>query len=217
MIVDIFLLFIFFKLGEGLFVMFMLLFMVFVLGGIVGLVVLFVCVGCNVMLQCVSKVYIQFFQNMLLFMQMFIVFFGVFMVGFEMLLWMVVVIGLMLYISVYLVEVWCGCVEVILCGQWEVFFSLVMGYFQQMWYVVLLQVVCLLIVFMVGFFVQIVKGMVVVFIIGFEDLFKLGLVLVNVIFQLFFIYGLVVVVYFVLCWLLFFYVFYLEKKFYVVC
>ncbi|WP_157078772.1 ABC transporter permease subunit, partial [Ralstonia sp. NT80] len=94
MIADIPLLPILLKLGEGLLATLMLSLMAFVLGGTAGLVVLFARVGRNATLQRVSKAYIQVFQNTPLLMQMFLVFFGASMAGFEMSPWTAAAIGL---------------------------------------------------------------------------------------------------------------------------
>ncbi|CAJ0731432.1 MAG: amino acid ABC transporter permease [Ralstonia sp.] len=214
MIADIPLLPILLKLREGLLATLMLSLMAFALGGTAGLVVLFARVGRNATLQRVSKAYIQLFQNTPLLMQMFIVFFGASMAGFEMSPWTAAAIGLTLYTSAYLAEVWRGCVEAIPRGQWEASSSLAMGYFQQMRHVVLPQAVRLSIAPTVGFSVQIVKGTAVASIIGFEDLSKLGSVLANATFQPFLIYGLVAIGYFALCWPLSLYASHLEKKLY---
>lgn len=109
MIADIPLLPILLKLREGLLATLMLSLMAFALGGTAGLVVLFARVGRNATLQRVSKAYIQLFQNTPLLMQMFIVFFGASMAGFEMSPWTAAAIGLTLYTSAYLAEVWRIC------------------------------------------------------------------------------------------------------------
>ena len=119
MIADIPLLPILLKLGEGLLATLMLSLMAFVLGGTAGLVVLFARVGRNATLQRVSKVYIQVFQNTPLLMQMFLVFFGASMAGFEMSPWTAAAIGLTLYTSAYLAEVFRASIEAVDAGQSE--------------------------------------------------------------------------------------------------
>ncbi|AZU55558.1 amino acid ABC transporter permease [Ralstonia pseudosolanacearum] len=214
MIADIPLLPILLKLSEGLLATLLLSLMAFALGGAAGLVVLFARVGRNAGLQRVSQVYIQIFQNTPLLMQMFLVFFGASMAGLEMSPWTAAAIGLTLYTSAYLAEVWRGCVEAIPRGQWEASASLAMGYFQQMRHVVLPQAVRMSIAPTVGFSVQIVKGTAVASTIGFEDLTKLGSVLANATFQPFLIYGLVGMAYLALCWPLSLCASHLEKKLY---
>lgn len=214
MIADIPLLPILLKLGQGFLATSMLSLMAFVLGGSAGLAMLFARVGRHRGLQRMSRAYIQVFQNTPLLMQMFLVFFGASLAGLDISPWTAAAIGLTLYTSAYLAEVWRGCVEAIPRGQWEASSSLAMGYVEQMRHVVLPQAFRLSIAPTVGFSVQIVKGTAVASIIGFEDLTKLGSMLANATFQPFLIYGLVALAYFALCWPLSLYASHLEKKLY---
>lgn len=214
MIADIPLLPILLKLAEGLLATLLLSLMAFLLGGLSALVVLFARVSRSENLRRLSKAYIQTFQNTPLLMQMFLVFFGASMAGFDISPWTAAAIGLTLYTSAYLAEVWRGCVEAIPRGQWEATSSLAMGYFQQMRHVILPQALRLSIAPTVGFSVQIIKGTSVASIIGFTELTKLGSMLANATFQPFLIYGLVALAYFVLCWPLSLYASHLEKKLY---
>jgi len=214
MIADIPLLPILAKLAEGLLATLALSLLAFVLGGATGLLVLFARVGRSLNLRRLAKAYIQAFQNTPLLMQMFIVFFGSSMSGLDISPWTAAAIGLTLYTSAYLAEVWRGCVEAIPRGQWEASSSLAMGYLQQMRHVVLPQALRLSIAPTVGFSVQIIKGTAVASIIGFSELTKLGSMLANATFQPFLIYGLVAAGYFLLCWPLSLYASHLEKKLY---
>ena len=214
MIADIPLLPILAKLAEGLLATLALSLLAFVLGGAAGLLVLFARVGRSTNLRRLAKAYIQAFQNTPLLMQMFIVFFGSSMAGLDLSPWTAAAIGLTLYTSAYLAEVWRGCVESIPRGQWEASSSLAMGYLQQMRHVVLPQALRLSIAPTVGFSVQIIKGTAVASIIGFSELTKLGSMLANATFQPFLIYGLVAAGYFLLCWPLSLYASHLEKKLY---
>ncbi|MGN1056776.1 MAG: amino acid ABC transporter permease [Comamonas sp.] len=214
MIADIPLLPILLKLAEGLLATLLLSLMAFLLGGLSALIVLFARVSRSENLRRLSKAYIQTFQNTPLLMQMFLVFFGASMAGFDISPWTAAAIGLTLYTSAYLAEVWRGCVEAIPRGQWEATSSLAMGYFQQMRYVILPQALRLSIAPTVGFSVQIIKGTSVASIIGFTELTKLGSMLANATFQPFLIYGLVALAYFALCWPLSLYASHLEKKLY---
>lgn len=105
MIADIPLLLILLKPGEGSFATLVLSLVAFALGGMAGLVVLFAHARCNATLQRVNKAHIQLFQSTSLLMQMFTVFFGASMAGFEMSPWAAAVIDLMLYTNAYLAEV----------------------------------------------------------------------------------------------------------------
>uniref|UniRef100_UPI0038B8FDB4 amino acid ABC transporter permease n=1 Tax=Paraburkholderia xenovorans TaxID=36873 RepID=UPI0038B8FDB4 len=186
----------------------------FVLGGTAGLIVLFARVGKNKVLRKLTIGYIEIFQNTPLLMQLFLIFFGASMFGDDISSWTAAAIGLTLYTSAYLAEVWRGCVQAIARGQWEASSSLAMGYFQQMRHVILPQALRLSIAPTVGFSVQIVKGTAVASIIGFNDLAKVGSMLANATFRPFLIYGLVAIGYFLLCYPLSLFAKYLEKKLY---
>lgn len=212
MIADIPLMPILAKLFEGLLATLLLSLLAFVLGGAVGLLVLFARVGHWPLARRISRGYIQLFQNTPLLMQMFLVFFGASMAGYSISPWTAAAIGLTLYTSAYLAEVWRGCVEAVPRGQWEASSSLAMGYLQQMRHVVLPQALRLSVAPTVGFSVQIVKGTAVASIIGMTELSKIGSMLANATFQPFLIYGLVAAGYFILCWPLSMAASHLEKK-----
>jgi polar amino acid transport system permease protein len=178
------------KLAEGLLATLALSLIAFALGGVAGLAVLLARVGRSPLARRIARTYIQAFQNTPLLMQMFLVFFGASMAGFDVSPWAAAAVGLTLYTSAYLAEVWRGCVEAVPRGQWEASASLAMGYVQQMRHVVLPQALRLSIAPTVGFSVQIVKGT----------------------FQPFLIYALVAAGYFLLCWPLSLCASHLEKK-----
>ncbi|MCK9261340.1 MAG: amino acid ABC transporter permease [Azoarcus sp.] len=187
----------------------------FILGGGVGLVVLFARIAHNRLLQSLAKTYIEVFQGTPLLMQLFIVFFGLSLVGVDISPWFAAATGLTLFTSAYLAEIWRGCVESVPKGQWEASTSLALTYPQQMRYIVLPQALRIAIAPTVGFSVQVVKGTAVTSIIGFTELTKTGSMLANATFQPFLVFGLVAVGYFILCYPLSLYAKSLEKKFHV--
>ena len=87
MIADIPLMPILAKLFEGLLATLLLSLLAFVLGGAVGLLVLFARVGHWPLARRISRGYIQLFQNTPLLMQMFLVFFGASMAGYSISPW----------------------------------------------------------------------------------------------------------------------------------
>ena len=66
--------------------------------------------------------------------------------------------------------------------------------------------------FIVGFSVQVVKGTVVISIIGLTELTKIGSMLANATFEPFMVYGFVVFGYFLFCYPLLFVVYCLERR-----
>jgi len=187
----------------------------FILGGGVGLVILFARIAHNRLLRSLAKAYIEVFQGTPLLMQLFIVFFGLSLAGVDVSPWFAAAAGLTLFTSAYLAEIWRGCVESVPKGQWEASTSLALSYPQQMRYVVLPQALRIAIAPTVGFSVQVVKGTAVTSIIGFAELTKTGSMLANATFQPFLVFGLVAVGYFILCYPLSLYAKSLEKKFHV--
>ena len=172
----------------------------FVAGGLVGLAVLVARVAPLPPLQKAIHYYIELFQGTPLLMQLFLTFFGLSLLGLEVSPWFAAALSLTLYTSAYLAEIWRGCVEAIPKGQWEASASLGMSFLEQMRWVVLPQAMKIAIPPTVGFSVQVVKGTALTSIIGFVELTKAGTMITNATFQPFTVYGLVALLYFVLCW-----------------
>ncbi|MBS1157869.1 MAG: amino acid transporter permease [Proteobacteria bacterium] len=187
----------------------------FLLGGSSGLLILFARISKNRLLQGFSRGYIEIFQGTPLLMQLFIVFFGLSLAGIDVSPWFAAAIGLTLFTSAYLAEIWRGCVESVPKGQWEASASLALNYFEQMRHVILPQAFRVAIPPTVGFSVQVVKGTSVASIIGFAELTKTGSMLANATFQPFMVFGLVALGYFLLCYPLSLYAKSLERKFHV--
>lgn len=187
----------------------------FILGGAAGLLVLFARISGKRPLVWLTKGYIELFQGTPLLMQLFIVFFGISLLGVDVPAWFAAALGLTLFTSAYLAEIWRGCVEAIPKGQWEASASLAMSFAQQMRHVVLPQALRIAIPPTVGFSVQVVKGTAVASIIGFVELTKTGSMLANATFQPFLVFGLVGLGYFALCYPLSLYAKRLERKFHV--
>lgn len=187
----------------------------FVLGGIVGLTIMWIRISRNVVANRLAKLYIELFQGTPLLMQLFMIFFGLALFGFEVNAWVAALFGLVFWSSAFLSEIWRGCVESIHRGQWEASACLAMNRMQQMRYVVLPQALRVAIPPTVGFLVQIVKGTAVTSIIGFVEVTKAGSIITNATFKPFEVFGLVAVMYFLLCWPLSLYSRSLEKKLHV--
>lgn len=187
----------------------------FLFGGATGLLILFARMSRSRLLRQATRVYIEVFQGTPLLMQLFLIFFGLSLAGLEVSPWLAAAVGLTLFSSAYLAEIWRGCVEAVPRGQWEASSSLAMSYLEQMRHVILPKALRLAIAPTVGFSVQVIKGTAVASIIGFIELTKTGSMLANATFQPFLIYGLVAASYFLLCYPLSLYAQYLERKLHV--
>ncbi len=185
----------------------------FVLGGSAALLVLAARMAKSPWLQHGARAYIEFFQGTPLLMQLFMVFFGIALLGVDVPPWLAAALGLTLFSSAYLAEIWRGCVESIPKGQWEASASLAMSWLEQMRHVILPQALRVAVAPTVGFSVQIVKGTAVTSIIGFAELTKTGSMLANATFQPFMVFGFVALGYFILCYPLSLYAASLERKF----
>lgn len=172
----------------------------FIGGAIVGLAVLFVRIGHRRWARRCAEAYVELFQGTPLLMQLFLAFFGLGLLGFDVPAWLAAGLALILWSAAFLAEIWRGCVEAIQRGQWEASASLGMGYLQQMRWVILPQALRIAVPPTVGFSMQVVKGTALTSIIGFVELSKAGTMVTNATFQPFTVYGLVALIYFVLCW-----------------
>ncbi|BCO26632.1 L-cystine transport system permease protein YecS [Rhodoferax lithotrophicus] len=144
--------------------------------------------------------YVQIFQGTPLLMQLFLVYFGLALLGMDTSPLVAAAICLTLYASAYLTEIWRGCVNAIPKGQWEASTSLALSYAQQMRYVILPQALRVGIAPTVGFLVQIIKGTALASVIGFVELTKAGQMISNATYQPFLAYTFVGLLYFALCY-----------------
>ena len=159
-----------------------------------------------------SKGYVEVFQGTPLLMQLFLVFFGLPLLGIDVSPWVAATVGLTLYTSAYLAEIWRGCVEAVPKGQWEASSSLAMNSSQQLRHVIVPQARASRWRRRSAFCVQAVKDTALVSIIGFTELTKAGTMISNATFRPFLVYGLVAVIYFALCYPLTRYARTLERK-----
>ena len=171
----------------------------FVLGGVVGLIVLFARVSHSRALRTLTIGYIELFQGTPLLMLLFLFFFGVALLGVEVSPWVAASLALTFWTSAFLAEIWRGCVEAIPKCQWEASESLAMTYTEQMRHVILPQALRIAVAPTVGFSVQVIKGTALASVIGFVELTKAGTMLNNATFRPFLVYTLVALIYFALC------------------
>jgi polar amino acid transport system permease protein len=181
-------------------------------GGIGGLVVALARTGRLAWLRALVAGYIRLFQGTPLLMQLFLVFFGVNILGLSVDPWTAASLGLTLNASAFLGEIWRGCIEAIPKGQWEGATALGLRYASLMRHVILPQAGRIAIPPTVGFLVQLIKATSLASIIGFVELTRTAQVINNAAFQPFTIFGLVALIYFLLCWPLSLYSKRMERK-----
>ena len=160
----------------------------------------------------IVSVYTGLLQGTPLLLQLFVVFFGLPLLGIDVSPLLAATVALTLYASAFLTEIWRGCVDAIPRGQWDASASLGMNFLTQMRDVILPQAARIAIPPTVGFLVQLLKSTALASIVGFSELTRAGQILANATFQPFLIYGLVALAYFALCYPLTMGSRYLERK-----
>ena len=169
-------------------------------GAIIGLVLLLARTGGAKWLRRTVMLYVELFQSTPLLLQLFLVYFGLPLLGLEVSAWLAAALCLSLYASAFLTEIWRGAVEAIPRGQWDGSASLGLHYLQQLRLVILPQATRMAIPPTAGFLVQLVKSTALASIVGYRELTKTAQILTNATFQPFLIYGLVALIYFAICY-----------------
>ncbi len=172
----------------------------FVGGGAVGLALLLARLALGPGAQRFVSAYVQLFQGTPLLMQLFLAYFGLALLGWNVSAWTAAAVALTLYASAFLVEIWRGCVNAVPKGQWEAADSLALSFFEKMRYVVGPQALRIAVPPTVGFLVQVIKGTALASVIGFIELTKAGTMITNATFRPFTVYACVALLYFALCW-----------------
>jgi polar amino acid transport system permease protein len=169
-------------------------------GGAVGLLLLLLRFANVRGVPTAVAAYVQLFQGTPLLMQLFLVYFGLALLGLDTSPMLAASVCLTLYASAYLTEIWRGCVNSVAKGQWEASACLALTYGQQMRHVILPQAARVAIAPTVGFLVQVIKGTALASVIGFVELTKAGQMISNATYQPFMAYAFVGAMYFVLCY-----------------
>ena len=172
----------------------------FVGGAIGGLLIALSRTSDHRALQLLSGGFIQVFQGTPLLLQLFLVFFGAPVLGFDINPWVAAGVALILNSSAFLGEIWRGCIQAIPAGQVEAAQALSLSYTSRMKYVILPQAMKIALAPTVGYMVQIIKGTSLAAIIGFTEITRAGQIINNATFQPLIVFSVVAAIYFVLCW-----------------
>ena len=172
----------------------------FVGGALLGLVVALSRTSENAAARNAARVFIQVFQGTPLLLQLFLIFFGAPVLGFDINPWVAAGVALVLNSAAFLAEVWRGCVEAVPRGQWEAAQALNLKYVARMRFVVLPQAFKIALPPTVGYMVQIIKGTSLAAIIGFTEITRAGQIINNATFQPLHVFTTVAALYFVICW-----------------
>ena len=182
-------------------------------GGVVGLLVAVGRTAPSAILRRAMMVYIAVFQGTPLLMQLFVVYYGLGLIGLKLPAWGAVAIGFTLNASAFLGDIWRGAIEALPRGQSEAARALGLHYVDLMRDVVLPQAFRIAQPATVGYLVQLIKGTSLAAIVGFIELARAGQIVSNQTFMPILVFGVVGAIYFCLCWPLSLYSARLEAKF----
>lgn len=169
-------------------------------GAVGGLILALARTSRSAVLRAVSMSFIRVFQGTPLLMQLFLVYFGLAVLGLPIDPLLAAAVALTLHASAFLGEIWRGSIEAVPQGQSEAATALALSYRDRMRHVVLPQALRVATAPTVGFLVQLIKGTSLASIIGFTELTRAGQIVNNATFQPFLVFGTVAAFYFILCW-----------------
>ena len=152
-------------------------------GGIFGLLVAVARTARSAALRRAMMVYIGIFQGTPLLMQLFVVYYGLGLIGVQLPAWVAVAIAFTLNASAFLGDIWRGAIEALPRGQTEAATALRIAQPAT-----------------VGYLVQLIKGTSLAAIVGFIELARAGQIVSSQTFEPIFVFGVVGLIYFALCW-----------------
>jgi polar amino acid transport system permease protein len=172
----------------------------FLFGGIVGLAVALMRTARSRWVRQVSGLYVQIMQGTPLLIVMFLAYFGLSVMGFNLPAIVAASLSITVYAAAYLGEIWRGSIEAVPRTQWEAAATLGLTRTQSLALVIIPQALRIATPPTVGFMVQIIKNTSIASIVGFAELTYTGKVINNSTFQPFLVYVLVAAIYFCMCY-----------------
>ncbi|MCB4768447.1 amino acid ABC transporter permease [Ancylobacter sp. Lp-2] len=172
----------------------------FIGGGLVGFAVALMRISSVHWVRYAAIAYIQVVQGTPLLILLFLIYFGIAIVGFQEVPAIIAAgIGLTIYSSGFLAEIWRGCLQSVPKTQWEAAECLALTPWQRMTRVILPQAMRIATPPTVGFLVQIVKNTSLASVVGFVELAQAGKLINNSIFEPFTVFMVVAAIYFAIC------------------
>ena len=170
-------------------------------GGIAfGVIVALMRVSASPWLRIPAIGWIGLFQGTPLLMQLFVAYFGLPLLGFDLPAWAAVSVALTAHASAFLGEIWRGAIQAVPQGQSEAANALGLPARSRMIDVIMPQAFKLSLPATVGFLVQLLKGTSLAAIVGFIELTRAGTIVSNQIYKPLLVFGVVGALYFALCW-----------------
>lgn len=145
-------------------------------------------------------IYIQIMRGFPLLVLLLLLFFGLPTMGIPISSFAAAFLGLVIYSSAYVTEIVRGGIKAIPQGQWEAAKSLGLSFTQQLRFIIIPQAIRLMIPPAIGFFLALTKASAIVFIVGFRELTRSGVIVMERLHAPFLVYGIVALLYFVMCY-----------------
>lgn len=172
----------------------------FIGGGLLGFAVALMRISPHRAVRAAAIGYIQIVQGTPLLILLFLIYFGIAIVGFQQVPALLAAgLGLTIYSSGFLAEIWRGCLQSVPKTQWEAAECLALTPWQRMTRVILPQAMRIATPPTVGFLVQIVKNTSLASVVGFVELAQAGKLINNSIFEPFTVFMVVAAIYFAIC------------------
>lgn len=172
----------------------------FGLGSLAGFVVMLARTARTRWIRAVSMIYVDIIQGTPLLIVLFLIYFGLAVVGIELPALLAAAISLMIYCSAFLGEIWRGCVQSVPRTQSEAAECLGLTRWQTLTDVILPQAMRIATPPTVGFLVQVLKNTSLASVVGFVELTRASQVINNSLFQPFLVFGIAGALYFALCY-----------------
>ena len=172
----------------------------FLFGGVAGLAVALMRTSRRRWVRRASGLYVQIIQGTPLLIVMFLAYFGLSVMGFNLPAIVAASLSITVYAAAYLGEIWRGSLQAVPRTQWEAAESLAFTRTQTLALVIIPQALRIATPPTVGFLVQIIKNTSIASIVGFAELTYTGKVINNSTFQPFLVYVIVAGIYFCLCY-----------------
>ena len=169
-------------------------------GSTIGLLVAAAGASRQAPLRHLARAYVGVVQGIPLLAWLFIFYFGLAILGYNVPPWVAATVGYSVYAGAFLGEIWRGALVSIPKTQWEAALSIGLNYAEQLRHVIIPQAVRVAIPPTVGFIVQLIKNTSLAAVIGFVELTREGQLTTAATFQPFAVYLIVATLYFCLCY-----------------
>ena len=169
-------------------------------GSTIGLLVAAAGASRQAPLRHLARAYVGAVQGIPLLAWLFIFYFGLAILGYNVPPWVAATVGYSVYAGAFLGEIWRGALVSIPKTQWEAALSIGLNYAEQLRHVIIPQAVRVAIPPTVGFIVQLIKNTSLAAVIGFVELTREGQLTTAATFQPFAVYLIVATLYFCLCY-----------------